>query len=182
MKITFSNDRFWLTREPPPHVPCFALDKDVLEALFHTVNELRFLKVRSKKKQNRMRSRYLHAFPFDAVEKIQVMSFQYPERFVYSIMMTFPGDLPHQVNLWDCRVYSHNLTPGGNPFHDHNGCPLMPSPARIKWNALQRRMRGLARALVVFGRLLEEVQLRPGGTGYRRVKARFDMMTAAPSV
>ena len=64
----------------------------------------------------------------------------------------------------------------------YKGWSLVPSRARVKWNAIQGRMLGFARALVVFGHLLEEVQLRPGGSKYRRVKARFDMMTAAPSV
>ena len=95
--------------------------------------------------------------------------------------MTFPDCLSHHVHFWNCHVYSHDLTPGGNPFHDYDGRPFMPPPARIKWNAVRRRMRGLARAIVVFGHLIEEVQLRPGGNGYRRVKARFETMAAAPA-
>ena len=174
MQITLSDT---LTRLPPPHVMCFALDKDVLEALYHAVNELRLLKFESKEKQDEMRSRMTK---FDAAESIRVVPFKYHGRFVYRIVMTFPSW------IWYCSVFAESWTLfagiGGIPFDDYDGRPLMPSPSRIKWNAVRRRMRGLARALVVFGTLLEEMQLRPDGSKYRHVKARFETMAAAPLV
>ena len=158
-------------------MPNFALDKDVLKAVFHAKNELDLQKwFKSKKKRNRMRS-IMHKF--DAAKSIQVMAFRHPKRFFYSISMTFPDYPSRQVHFWDGEVYSRDLTPGGNPFHDYDGRTLIRPPARIKWNAVRRRMRGLARAIVVFCHLIEHVQLRPGGNGYRRVKARFEAMAAS---
>ena len=92
----------------------------------------------------------------------------------------------HPTPDWKVELFADDWTVYAGlmwSFHKiYKGWSLVPSRARVKWHAVQRRMRGLARAIVFFNNLLEEVQLRPGGNGYRRVKARFEAMAAAPSV
>ena len=58
--------------------------------------------------------------------------------------------------------------------YDHSS--LVPSRALVKWRAVRRRMLLWARAAALLLSILEEIELRPGNVGYRRVKARFEGM------
>jgi len=127
-------------------------------------------------------------YSFDDYECVDVVQYEAmtatPDerpRPILHVRMRLPHIAVGTVN-WSCRVFGDDWTvrTGIYDWRAYDWSPLVASRAAAKWRAVRRRLRGLARAAVVFAARLEEVQLRPGGAGYRCVKARFEEM-AQPS-
>jgi len=183
MRITFLIDRG--SPSPPTGIECFAHDRDVLRAVFHAINELRILDavLEEHKKERRACTP-----EFERFVSIDVKLFRIREHddAVHAGLWAFHIAMKLRTERsspdWWCQLFAEDWTVhSGIPravHRWHNGTALVPSRARVKWNAVRPRMLGLARALVVFGNALDEVRLRPDGSEYRRVKARFETMAA----
>lgn len=172
---------------PPKDMVCFAHDKDVLRAVFHAVNERKVAGARTERLQQERRA-WIPAFERFAsidVQLLQIPQYSDPvHKGRWALHIAMKLQTFHPSPDWWCQLFADDWTIHrglSRVLHQRlDGIALVPSRARVKWNALRRRMLGLARALVVFGNALEEVRLRPDGSEYHRVKARFELMAAAP--
>ena len=164
----------------------FATDVDVIRAVFERVNELRVLGGRTKAKRAEIRQEII---PFESFHHIKACVYRNPAgahrvkpsdvgRWV--IRFGFVLSSSKDYDSWCCRVFADDwsLYTGLSAWRVYDGAPLIDPAARVKWRACRARILAWARACVVFGAMLEEIQLRPGGTTYRRVRARFEALAS----
>ena len=163
----------------------FYNDVDVLRCLHDRVNEMRVLGGRTKAK----RAEILNDQPkFDDYDRIEVSAFRISPRahgigpfdagrWALYIGCKRLGYHP-QCSEWSCRVFADDwsLWTGLSAWKVYDHSSLVPSRALVKWRAVRRRMLLWARAAALLLSILEEIELRPGNVGYRRVKARFEGM------
>ena len=149
----------------------FAGDVDVMRCLFYRLEEY----------EGKGRPRY----GFDDYACVDVAQYEtlvgyIPDerpRPILHVRMRLPDTQVGTVN-WSCRVFGDDwkLRTGISDWRKYDWLPLVASRAAAKWRAVRRRLRGWARAAVVFAALLAELHFRPGGSGYRSAKARFEAM------
>jgi len=174
----------------------FALDVDILEAIFNAVNKLRELGGRTKAKRAEIKIKQLrdHVFHVDCFRSLYVDLYTItasshprprPEDHGRVVLTLRMFTALHGWMDWGCSIFTdtRELYTGLSSWRAHkDGEPLIDPAARVKWRACRARLLAWARACVVFSAILEEIQLRPGGTTYRRVRARFETFAAAERV
>lgn len=170
----------------------FHNDIDVLRHVYDRVNEVRVLRGHTRVKRAEIRDAQL---PFEAFDRIEVRPFRSrwsdgdyqvnaddPFRWAICMYLSVPGSNDVACS---CRLYVDDWTEfTGMPSWciGYERAKLVDSPALVKWNALCRRMRLFARMAVWMLSTLEEIQLRPGNVGFRRVKTRFESFQSSQSV